>query len=64
MQVEVPRKASIGKAKDGSDEKVARVERNRTRSGSTAEYAQGKKKPSAMQKTFLEDAYVALLTHP
>jgi len=56
MQVEAPRKASIGKPiESGIEEaKQGRIEKNRTRSGSTAEYP--KRKPTAMQKTFLEDA--------
>ncbi len=53
-----PRKASIGKPVEAQeDSKVSRKDnnRNRTRSGSTAEYPSGKKK-TPMQKTYLEDA--------
>ena len=58
MQVEVPRKTSIGKMKEtpvAEDVKDGK-EKNRMRSGSTAENVHGKKKPSTMQKTYLEDA--------
>ena len=58
MQVEVPRKASIGKVKEtpiAEDFKEGK-EKNRMRSGSTADSIHGKKKPSTMQKTYLEDA--------
>ena len=59
MQVEVPRKTSISKAKEADvneDMKQDGKEKNRTRSGSTAEYVHGKKKTTTMQKTYLEDA--------
>jgi len=59
MQVEVPRKTSIGKAKEvdiNEDTKQDGKEKNRARSGSSAEYVHGKKKATTMQKTYLEDA--------
>jgi len=52
--MEVQRKNSIDKAKNGEDAKMA----GRTRSGSTSEHGHQKKKASAMQKTYLEDAYL------
>ena len=57
---EAPRKTSINRAPaepqaTTEESKLVKGDRNRTRSGSTAEYASGKKK-SPMQKTYLEDA--------
>ena len=58
QQTEAPRKSSIGKPVEVHEEAkhTPKEVRNRTRSGSTAEYSTGKKK-TPMQKTYLEDAY-------
>ena len=58
VQGQAPRKGSIGKAKEAKavvEIKRQEQDKTRTRSGSTSEYIQAKKKPTTMQKTHLED---------